>query len=81
MEAPNEKARKQSGKESGKEIGTRAGRGIDIDVPGGDGDGTKGGRGSRRSSGAGGRDTNTLKIRFITFLLRFRGGTTKGCPG
>jgi len=28
-----------------------------------------------------GRDTNTLKIRFITFLLRFRGGTTKGCPG
>lgn len=36
-------------KESGKEIGTRAGGGIDIDVPGGDG--TKGGRGSRRSSG------------------------------
>lgn len=32
-------------------------------------------------SGGGGRDTNTLKIRFITFLLRFRGGTTKGCPG
>lgn len=28
-----------------------------------------------------GRDTNTLKIRFITFLLRFRGETTKGCPG
>jgi len=77
VEAPNEKARKQSG----KEIGTCAGRGIDIDVPGGDGDGTKGGRGSRRSSGGGGRDTNTLKIRFITFLLRFRGGTTKGCPG
>lgn len=79
MEAPNEKAR---------ERGTHAGRGIDIDVPGGDGDGTKGGRGSRRSnggavggSGGGGRDTNTLKIRFITFLLRFRGGTTKGCPG
>lgn len=49
--------RKRDGraKESGKEIGTRAGRGIDIDVPGGDGDGTKGGRESRRSSGGGGR--------------------------
>lgn len=46
--------RESRGKESGKEIGTRAGRGIDIDVPGGDGDGTKGGRGSRRSSGEGG---------------------------
>lgn len=31
--------------ENGKEIGTRAGRGIDIGGPGGDGDGTKGGRG------------------------------------
>lgn len=76
--------------ENGKEIGTRAGRGIDIGGPGGDGDGTKGGRrGPEKNRGAvrgnggggGGRDTNTLKIRFITFLLRFRGGTTKGCPG
>jgi len=49
------------------------------------------GAGRRRNGGApcdgrdegrgAGRDTNTLKIRFITFLLRFRGGTTKGCPG
>lgn len=37
--------------------------------------------GAAGGSGGGGRDTNTLKIRFITFLLRFRGGTTKGCPG
>lgn len=88
MEAPKERARARRAKESGREIGTRAGGGIDIDVPGGDGDGTKGGRGSRRNSRGGGRgqrgggrDTNTLKIRFITFLLRFRGGTTKGCPG
>lgn len=36
--------------ESGKEIGIRAGRGIDIGVPGGDGDGPKGGRGGRRST-------------------------------
>lgn len=46
MEAPNEKA----GEESGKEIGIRAGRGIDIGVPGGDGDETKDGRGGRRST-------------------------------
>lgn len=46
MEAPNEKA----GEESGKEIGIRAGRGIDIGVPGGNGDETKGGRGGRRST-------------------------------
>ena len=51
MEAPNEEA----GEESGKEIGIRArgrrgGGGIDIGVPGSDGDGTKGGRGGRRST-------------------------------
>lgn len=46
MEAPNEEA----GEEGGKEIGIRAGRGIDIGVPGSDGDGTKGGRGDRRST-------------------------------
>lgn len=44
--------RKREGRaeENGKEIGTRAGEGIDIGVPGGDGDGTKGGRGGRRSA-------------------------------
>lgn len=80
MEAPNEKAGGESGV---KKIGIRTGRRIDIGVPGGDGDGGRKGwtRGRPGGSGGGGRDTNTLKIRFITFLLRFRGGTTKGCPG
>lgn len=37
--------------ENGKEIGTRAGRGIDIGGPGGDGDGTKGGPGAAAGAG------------------------------
>lgn len=78
--------RERRAEESGKEIGTRAGRGIDIGVPRWRWDegwtqGPEEHRGVAGGSGEGGRDTNTLKIRFITFLLRFRGGTTKGCPG
>lgn len=45
MEAPNEETGEENGREREREIGTRAGRGIDIGGPGGDGDGTKGGRG------------------------------------
>lgn len=41
--------RERRAEESEKEIGIRAGRGIDIGVPG-NGDGTKGGRGGRRST-------------------------------
>lgn len=88
VEALRVRKRERKAEKSGKEIGTHAGRGIDIGGPGGDGDGMKGGRGGPEEhrgviggSGGAGRDTNTLKIRFITFLLRFRGGTTKGCPG
>ncbi|KAL2750451.1 hypothetical protein V1477_001241 [Vespula maculifrons] len=68
---------------------------LEVDDGGGDGGGgtASGGVESEKEKekekerrkethGVGGaRDKNTLKIRFITFPLRFRGGTTKGRPG